>query len=209
MSKNILEEIRKEQVLNATKKLIIDKGYSNFSMKDVASEMEMSTGMIYHYFENKEELLLKVLKYSFTNPYQKVMETVNPLKDFLEKLSIYFDNVSDSQITSSDFWSLLINYLGQVEYAPDISHILRKFMKNIREFVDDIFQLGIEQGTISEETKKDFSALIIGASMGLAFQHLIDPDSIDLISTMAKQKEVFLHYLKFKNPDGNSSDNQV
>lgn len=194
MIKNILEEIRKEQVLNATKKLIIDKGYSNFSMKDVASAMEMSTGLIYHYFENKEDLLLNVLKYSFVNPYQKVMETVDPLDNYFDKIAAYFDNISDSQITSIDFWVLLINYLGQVRYAPDISRIMRKFMNNIRKYVDDIFQLGIDQGIIDKETCNGLSELIIGASMGMAFQQMIDPDNMDLISAMNKQKEVILYY---------------
>jgi AcrR family transcriptional regulator len=195
MIKNILEEIRKEQVLNATQKLIIDKGYSNFSMKDVASEMGMSTGMIYHYFENKEDLLLNALKYSFANPYKKVMETVDPLEEYFDKISTYFDNISDSQTTSTDFWVLLINYLGQVRYAPDISRIMQKFISNIRNYVDEIFQLGIAQGIIDKESVHGLSEIIIGASMGLAFQQIIDPDNLDLTSVMAKQKEVILHYL--------------
>lgn len=54
MSKHIIEEIRKGQILEATKKLILQKGYSNVSIKDIAVEMDMSPGILYHYFESKE-----------------------------------------------------------------------------------------------------------------------------------------------------------
>ncbi len=209
MSNNILEEIRKEQVLNATKKLIVEKGYNNFSMKDIASELDMTTGMIYHYFENKEELFLNVLKSSFFNSYRRVMETVAPLDNFVDKLSAYFDNVSDSQITNIDFWILLINYLGQVQYVPEIKHILRSFMENIRKFIDGIFREGIDQGIIDRGTCEGLPEIIAGISIGMAFQHIIDPESIDLLGAMAKQKEIILHYLISRNPGDPSTDNSV
>lgn len=195
MSKNILEEIRKEQVIISTKKLIIDKGYSNFSMKDVASEMDMSTGIIYHYFENKEELLLSVLKHSFKTSYQGVLRTVSPLTNFEDKITAYIDHISDSQRTDIEFWILLLNYLGQIQNSPEIQRVVRRFTKNIRTYASDIVALGIEQGIIDEQKGHGLAELIIGSSMGIAFQFIVDPDDVDHNKTLAKLKEVLLNYL--------------
>ena len=86
MSKHIIEEIRKGQILEATKKLILQKGYSNVSIKDIAVEMDMSPGILYHYFESKEVIFFEVLKKSFFSaPYRKVMETVTTLQNFPKK----------------------------------------------------------------------------------------------------------------------------
>lgn len=196
MSKNILEEIRKEQVLNATKKLIIDKGYSNFSMKDVAAELDMSTGMIYHYFENKEELLLQALKYSFKGPYRKVMETVEPLPGFWEKIDAYFDNVREAIMQDVDFYILFLNYLGQVPYAPDVQHIVRKFLNNLRVFIDHILDLGEEKHPIKEDIKNGMAELIVASSMGIAFQYIVDPRLINLEDSLKKQKDMVIAYLQ-------------
>lgn len=195
MSKNILEEIRKEQVVNATKKLIVEKGYGNFSMKDVAAELDMTTGIIYHYFENKEDLLLNVLRYAFRTSYQEVMEKVRPLNDFEDKLIAYLDNIRESLKESIDFWILLLNYLGQVQYVEDIQHIMQKFMKNIHTFLLDILKLGVEQGKINEMTSRGLADLIIGTSMGLAFKYILDPADTDLDNAMHRLKELVITYL--------------
>ena len=61
MPKIGMEEIRKDQVIKATERCIVEKGYSNMSVKDISAEASVSTGIIYHYFNNKEDLLLQVI----------------------------------------------------------------------------------------------------------------------------------------------------
>jgi AcrR family transcriptional regulator len=196
MSKNILEEIRKEQVINATKKLIIDKGYSNFSMKDVAAEMDMSTGLIYHYFENKDDLLLQVLKHSFREPRQRALDSVEPLPDFFDKISTYIDNMNEVPRNNPEFYIILLNYLGQVLYAPDTDQLLSKFLGNLRMFIDQILDFGQGQDIISEHHREGLSELLIAASMGIAFQHIVDPQGFQLDKALNKHKEMVMHYLK-------------
>lgn len=196
MSKNILEEIRKEQVINATKKLIIDKGYSNFSMKDVAAEMDMSTGLIYHYFENKDDLLVQVLKHSFREPQRRAMDSVEPLPDFLDKISTYIESMNEVPRNDPEFYIILLNYLGQVLYAPDIEQILKKFFRNLRNFIEQMFRSGQSQGVISGEHCDGLPELMIAASMGISFQYLVDPEGFQLEKALGRYKEVVMHYLK-------------
>jgi AcrR family transcriptional regulator len=85
MPKLEMEDIRKEQVIEAAKNCIISKGLSNLSMKDISEEASVSTGIIYHYFKSKEDLLMQVLKTSFRQSHEKVMETVEPLQKPEEK----------------------------------------------------------------------------------------------------------------------------
>lgn len=196
MPKNILEEIRKEQVINATKKLIIDKGYSNFSMKDVAAEMNVSTGLIYHYFENKDDLLLQVLKHSFREPRQRVIDSVEPLPGFFDKMSTYIDNMNEVPVNNPEFYIIILNYLGQALYAPGINSILSKFFGNLRLFIDQILDFGQSENIICEQDCEGLSALMIATSMGITFQHIVDPRGFELEKALNKFKEVVMHYLK-------------
>lgn len=205
MAKNILEEIRKEQVINATKKLIIEKGYSNFSMKDVAAEMDMSTGLIYHYFENKDDLLLQVLKHSFREPRQRAIDTVEPLPDFFDKISTYIDNTNEVPLHNPEFYIVLLNYLGQVMYAPDIEHILSKFLGNLRMFIDQILEFGESQDIITKQESEGLSELLIATSMGIAFQNIVDPQGFELEKALKKHKEIVMHYLKTYRMNGGKS----
>ena len=47
-----------EQLLNKAAELFLQRGYANTRMQDIAESMQMSRSSLYHYFENKEEVLL-------------------------------------------------------------------------------------------------------------------------------------------------------
>ncbi|NLV16458.1 MAG: TetR/AcrR family transcriptional regulator [Syntrophomonadaceae bacterium] len=194
MAKNILEEIRKDQIINATRKLIIDKGYGNFSMKDIAAELDMSTGLIYHYFQSKDDLTVQVLKQSFREPRQRYIDTTEAMPNFRDKISNYIDNMHDVIRNNQEGYVVLLNYLGQVLYAQDVDRILIKFFKNLRSFVDQLLEYGREQGIIDKQTGEGMAELLVAASMGIAFQHIVDPEEFVLEKALAKHKEVILHY---------------
>ena len=42
--------------------LFVEKGYYDTKITDIAAAAHMSTGLMFHYFESKEELLLEVVK---------------------------------------------------------------------------------------------------------------------------------------------------
>lgn len=50
-------EERREQILDAAMRLFGQKGYQGTSIRDIAREVGITEGLIYHYFENKEQLL--------------------------------------------------------------------------------------------------------------------------------------------------------
>src|SRR5689334_3679130 len=47
-----------EQLLNKAAELFLQRGYANTRMQDIAESMQMSRSSLYHYFENKEQVLL-------------------------------------------------------------------------------------------------------------------------------------------------------
>jgi AcrR family transcriptional regulator len=46
-----------EQLLNKAAELFLQRGYANTRMQDIAESLHMSRSSLYHYFENKEEVL--------------------------------------------------------------------------------------------------------------------------------------------------------
>ena len=47
---------RERIIIDAALKVFSRKGYADTRMADIAREAEMSYGLVYHYFENKEKL---------------------------------------------------------------------------------------------------------------------------------------------------------
>ncbi|WMJ87681.1 TetR/AcrR family transcriptional regulator [Anaerocolumna sp. MB42-C2] len=55
-------ENRMELIFNAASHLFINKGYAKTQMKDIAKEIDLSTGMLYVYFTGKRDILSFLLK---------------------------------------------------------------------------------------------------------------------------------------------------
>lgn len=56
---------RIERILNAARKLFLDKGYLGATMRDIALEAELSTGAIYVHFSGKDEIYERVCEEAF------------------------------------------------------------------------------------------------------------------------------------------------
>ena len=52
----------RERILIAAERLFADRGYNGVSVRDIASEAQVSLGMIRYHFESKENLLLQVFR---------------------------------------------------------------------------------------------------------------------------------------------------
>lgn len=50
-------EERRQEILDAARRVFVDKGYDNATMNDIAAAADVSAGSIYRYFENKRDLI--------------------------------------------------------------------------------------------------------------------------------------------------------
>ena len=93
MPKIGMEQIRKDEVIAATKRCLVKTGFTRLTVKAIAEEAGLSTGIIYHYFKNKEDLLLSVIREAFAQSHEKVMREVEPLTSKRDKLFKHMENI--------------------------------------------------------------------------------------------------------------------
>ena len=62
MTRKEQKEERKQKILMTALTLFVDRGYHDTKIADIAAAVPMSTGLMFHYFESKEELLLELVK---------------------------------------------------------------------------------------------------------------------------------------------------
>ena len=55
-------ETRRREILDAAIKLFAEKGYEQTTLDEIAQKAEFGKGTIYHYFKNKEELIITYLQ---------------------------------------------------------------------------------------------------------------------------------------------------
>lgn len=67
VAKRQIQEIRKEELIIATLRSIRKHGYVNSTINTIAEESGLSRGLINHYFDSKEDLMIFATKYYWRN----------------------------------------------------------------------------------------------------------------------------------------------
>ncbi len=195
MPKIGMREVRRKQVIEAAERCLMAKGFLHMSVKDIAAEAHVSTGIIYHYFKNKEDLLLQVIRESFRKSHERVMQTVEPLSGFEEKLLKHIENINAVPKDNPEFYTVLLNYLGQSKSDPEINRIIASFFKNLRAYVEFYLQKGIAENGVDLVKARHLPAILIGLGMGLGIQWTIDPVSFNVEEMEESFKMFFRSYL--------------
>ncbi len=195
MPKQGMEPIRTNQVVEATKRCIVEKGVSNLSVKDIATEACVSTGIIYHYFDNKEDILLKVIKEAFRRSYEQVMENVEPVDSPGEKLWKYIEQLNEVPKGNPEFFIILLNYLGQAVSNQEINRIVTHFFHNVISYVDELLAAGTDAGVFRADRAKSLATIIVAIGLGLGAMWTIDPSTVDLDEMGTAFKDIVHSYI--------------
>jgi AcrR family transcriptional regulator len=81
---------RDQEVIDAAAKVFYERGYADASVQDVADELGILKGSLYHYIETKEDLLFRLLE-ELHDEVQAILEEVAAEEglDPLERLAVY------------------------------------------------------------------------------------------------------------------------
>ncbi|GIO22727.1 TetR/AcrR family transcriptional regulator [Oceanobacillus sp. J11TS1] len=137
-----LPEIRKAEILDASMKLFMEKGYLQTTTQDIINEVGISRGLLYYHFKNKEEILYILVDRS-VNPLIAQMEkitednTLNPvekLQQFLQTTIIQEETVTEETITLQETVQLEENrYMMDRFYHKLIEKLLPLLTQIIEE----------------------------------------------------------------------------
>lgn len=136
-----------ETILAATLKLLANKGFHGFSVRDVAKEAGVATGTLYLYFEDREDLINKL--------HDQIINRVSvELKKVHQRdlpLARQFKNLSLA------FWQLfmfepeMLLSKGQFDHMPpDLLHDLREHAKQELNLLFDFFSQGRASGELKD-----------------------------------------------------------
>ncbi|MEG0469831.1 MAG: TetR/AcrR family transcriptional regulator, partial [Longicatena sp.] len=55
-------EKKKEEILSHAKNILLEEGIDQLSIRKIAARMKQTPGILYHYFENKEMILTRIVE---------------------------------------------------------------------------------------------------------------------------------------------------
>ncbi|PJI09084.1 MULTISPECIES: TetR/AcrR family transcriptional regulator [Clostridium] len=181
----------KKRIIDAAEELLISDGYENLSIRKIASKIEYSPGIIYHYFKDKGEIMDKIVTRGYNNMLSKLSEVTvdaeNPEKTLVQGLKIYIEYMLENP---EQFRAILMNNISEVQYKVNI---LEKGISKDRESIgrlSKLIGLCIEKGKFRKMDKELAAQIIWSATYGLVSRLILEGN----ISKEQKDRLINQHF---------------
>ena len=157
MSRNKYPEITVEKILEVSQRLFLEKGYDNTKIQDIADELGMTKGAIYHHFKSKEEIMnvLGDTMFVNNNPFE-IVKKRNDLNG-LEKMKYVIKlNQSNEQMVE-----LTNQALPLLENPQILAKMFEANYQNLLPYWLELIEEGQKDGSIKTDQPKELAELLI------------------------------------------------
>ena len=150
MAPKVSEEYKKErkrELIEAAKKVFIEKGFVHTSMQDIMDKAGISRGALYSYFDNIEHVFIEVLKYDDQKDIQYFVPSDEgslwlQLKNWVEEQQFYIETIDQTLLYAMAEFFLSSNYANNKDNFPYISERYNRTTEAIEEVLNEGMRKG-------------------------------------------------------------------
>jgi AcrR family transcriptional regulator len=148
---------REQEVLDAAAKVFFSRGYADASVQDIADELGILKGSLYHYIDSKEDLLFRLI-IEVHDDVQAILAEVSALEGVgpLERLHRYF--TLQAAYMTGNLAKLAIYYHDMDQLSGARHKDLASKRQVHARYVADL----IKQGQAEGEVKADLDPQLMG-----------------------------------------------
>jgi AcrR family transcriptional regulator len=172
-------EQRREQMLRAALEVIVERGYADTRIADVAKRAGTSPALVIYYFKTRDQLLTEAIGYSEDAWYAygvRRLETIPTAAGQLTEL-IAMTCLPDTDPAPRSEWLLWLDLWALSPRITGVAAVRRKFDERWRQTIRTIVLVGQEAGEFAPVDADDFAITLSALLDGIAVQiALEDPD---------------------------------
>ena len=151
---------KREAILRTAVQLFLDRGYARTALNDIADQLKITKPALYHYFRNKDEILLECYRWGCLLIRESLDEIAAHGGTGLEKVAGFIRSYLD--VITVDFGRAVIR-LDDGELSSEARAEVRSYKREIDRRLRSFIQQGIDDGSILPLDAKLASFAIAGA----------------------------------------------
>lgn len=166
-----MKEERKQKILSSATKLFAINGLAATKISDIAKSCGMSQGLLYHYYNSKEEIFTEIISYAFTNLNLAVKSLEKMKLSSAEKIKLALTNLLDGIKNNEEtgYYHLLIAQATASESIPEESKkIINSMSDEPYKAIARILRKGQKEKSIIDFDAKELSVVFWNTIKGLA-----------------------------------------
>ena len=174
----------RRRLLDAAERVFLRRGLQSWSVEEIAAEAGFTRGAFYSNFKSKDELFVELLQDRVYRQYTQMAEQAQEQRGApRERLRWGIERVRDVQKDEEGKWlfRLWLECLTQAARDDDFRKLAATFWSGNRALLSE--QVGETFKEIGRKPllpPKQIATAMIALDVGLAVQHLVDPDEAPL-----------------------------
>jgi len=196
------ELMKKNDILEASKKLFAEKGFSLTTVNEIAKESAFSKATIYHYFKSKGEIFMEIIKKEHQKFMDKIESIVNSEKKCEEKIKTVINYWLEAYDLNKSFLNIFFSpeerQKIQREIGKDFINLMMEERHKYRKLVGKIFSEGIKEGKFKKFDVKDLVTALNGIIHAYAVRKILERDKSSLREKTETIYQMFLNGISCK-----------
>jgi AcrR family transcriptional regulator len=169
-------EQRREQMLRAAVDVIVERGYADTRIADVAERGGISPALVIYYFKTRDQLLTEAIRYSEDQWYAEGNRRRAAISTASGQLAdlIAITCLPQTDPVPRNSWLLWLDLWALSAHNPSVASVRRKSDERWRESIRAIVQSGQENGEFSAIDADAFTVTLCALLDGLAVQIVLE-----------------------------------
>lgn len=191
-----LSDFRKKQILDASWKCFAENGYHKTTIRNIASSIGVSTGVIYNYFKSKDEILDGLFAYA-NETQDQLFEGISRKKSteeaILELFIVCFESCDLDELKASNMANM---YMWTEAIKKDkVKEMINIQFRHTRNEISKLIKSGIKRGEIQTDlNSKNIAMFLMALINGLQVQSVLIKD-FDITNYFKEIKKILYHFI--------------
>ena len=181
-----MKEIRKQEkrklILNTAINIFSDRGLHSTRISDIAKSAGIAHGLIYHYFKDKDDILVSIFEENWSQILDETKELLKTKKNAFEKIETVIDYFFHLYIEKPQLFKVLVIHMRQTTVFAENYDLAA--LRSYFDFIESIIQEGVARGTIRRDLDSKILVHVLFGSVenvlrGWVLKTLVDSSDND------------------------------
>jgi AcrR family transcriptional regulator len=165
---------RREQILRAALRVFAAKGLAATRISDIAAASDLSYGLVYHYFHDKEEIYLALVERTLRGALDLVTSAAEGEGPAWERLRALYSVMLERARATPEYFQMILQ--GQVSERPPsaIHTLVSRYSAQILERLAALIRQGQAEGAVVATDAGELAYTLLSLLQGLSFGQALD-----------------------------------
>jgi len=166
---------KRQQIIEAAARVIVQKGIDKTSLTDIAAEAGISKGSLYYYYASKEDLIFDITETHINQISTNLFEIIENRSEnarWQDVMKILYERILQAETRGRLHLYLIQQALNGNDLLAD------RFRKKYREW-NELIRAGFQQLEPANQDRTILSSLVIAALDGFLIQSLMGLKTIE------------------------------